>query len=66
MQKQLSSNSFIADPDVEELFADAFVFYSDFLMENNQPDSAKATMELGKGLLGSNTKVAEQYAKIVP
>ncbi|MBL4625305.1 MAG: hypothetical protein JKY42_09235 [Flavobacteriales bacterium] len=65
LQKFAKDGNYKKDPATDEMLADAFVFYSDFLMEKSEADSAKHTIQLGKELLGDHYKIEEQYKKLL-
>jgi hypothetical protein len=43
--------------EVKEIFTDSFIRYSDYLLENEEADSAKATLNLGLELLPGNINI---------
>ena len=49
----------------EPLLIDAFVLFSDFLMEKSEADSARRTMVWAKKFLPENEDIEAQYSKIV-
>ncbi len=65
LQKLAKEEKFEKDPATDEMLADAFVFYSDYLMTKSEADSAKSTILLGQKLLGDHYKIEEQYKKLI-
>ena len=65
LQKLAKDGSFEKDPATDEMLADAFVIYSDYLIEKSNADSARSTIRLGQVLLGDHYKIEAQAEKIL-
>ncbi|MBL4653965.1 MAG: hypothetical protein JKY53_14050 [Flavobacteriales bacterium] len=65
LQQFAKDGNYEKDPATDEMLADAFVTYSDYLLGKAEADSARHTIVLGQALLGDHYKIEAQYKKLI-
>ena len=64
MHKLLAENSIKVNSKIKSQFLDAFIKYADYLIENDETDSATSTLTLGTKVLPSNSVLSDKLKEL--